>query len=128
MSAARRTIPGLRSTQEAPESGLLDDLTTDRRTRGTAPEPTKKAKPPKPAQQGKTVRMTLDLSADERQRLALWATRAGLDIGRPRLGSTAVLRAVIEALTDPERACDDVSAALIDVLRDREERGLNWGN
>ena len=39
MSAARLTIPGLRSTQEAPESGLLDDLTTDRRTRGTAAPP-----------------------------------------------------------------------------------------
>jgi len=129
------------STQPDPEGGgLLDEV---RRDPVTAPPPAPPAPERAPAGQGqsaapvavtkadtaelRTTRMTLDLREDDRRRLDMWAAQVGMGIGRPRLGSAAVLRAVVEALTDPERARPDVVDSIAEILAEREARGLNTG-
>lgn len=49
-----------------------------------------------------TVRMTLDLTPEQRRTLARYASEIGVEIDRPRLGSAEVLRAIIDVLEAPE--------------------------
>lgn len=130
MTVSRRQRARVTSTRTEPETGasLLDVIHHDPLSPPAAPaEPQPPAAAPRPQEERVVTRMTLDLKEEDRRRLDAWAARTGLDIGRPRLGSAAVLRAVIEALTDPERARPEVVEAITQVLADREERSLNTG-
>lgn len=133
MSTRRRRakVPSTQAPSPETGSGLLNELHHDPITAPAAPPasaPRPKPSPAPRAQEERTItRMTLDLREEDRRRLDEWAARTGLDIGRPRLGSAAVLRAVIEALTDPERTRAEVVDAVTEVLSDRESRSLNTG-
>jgi len=132
---ARRSL--VTSTQPEPEApSLLDEVRRDPVSEppATAPVPAPAAQPVRPPsrpaaeeESPRTTRMTLDLREDERRRLDMWAAQVGMGIGRPRLGSAAVLRAVVEALTDPEKARPDVGDSVAEILAERERRGLNTG-
>jgi hypothetical protein len=130
--ANRRRRAQVTSTQAdaGTGGGLLEELHRDPLSSAPAAGPARRAEPvPAPQrQEERTItRMTLDLREEDRRRLDEWAARTGLDIGRPRLGSAAVLRAVIEALTDPERTRPEVVDAVTEALADRERRSLNTG-
>ncbi|MCY9787925.1 hypothetical protein KIK06_29015 [Nocardiopsis sp. EMB25] len=117
-------------TEPATDDSLLNVIHRDPLSSPPAPtpqEPEPAPAPASPSREDRVTRMTLDLREDDRKRLDEWAARTGLDIGRPRLGSAAVLRAVIEALTDPERTRDEVVHGVSEALADRERRALNTG-
>lgn len=130
--------PGLVTSTKAPEPepSLTDELHRDPTdppvaaqapARQEQPSTPTVAKPVAASEPVRTTRMTLDLREEDRRRLDEWAARTGLDIGRPRLGSAAVLRAAIEILTDPERGQADIAERVAAALADRERRGLNTG-
>lgn len=128
----RAKIPSTQAPPPETGSGLLNELHHDplaaAPVAAPAPAPGPTPSPgPQPQEERTITRMTLDLREEDRRRLDEWAARTGLDIGRPRLGSAAVLRAVIEALTDPEHTRTEVVGAVTEVLADRESRSLNTG-